>query len=356
MYELTSLPLDRLLKLNPVLTRTADQDKLTEAIRLYGVSMPIVNRETMRLLTSRQELQTAAALRAAGEPPPRGISHDWQLTTILGQWSEHDESRAALRFAGGIDHALTGQPDTEQLMNILLQYDESDFDHLAGIGLTIDEYSALLDAIIEPGPAIEPPAAILPTGWGIPVLDHWLQADKTPAPVIKWGSIGRTEEAGTVHFYTDDYKFMGLVEQPDKLLKTRCKAAVELNLSTSPYMPRALALYGIYQKRAVSRAWQEAGIKIIVDLNIEPEFFDLALLGIPTGWRAYANRWHGDSDHLTQAHALATDHAGGPVFYTVYGGGQDVKDFCESHGWHWLPEQAQAVRGLWDADAENNTL
>jgi hypothetical protein len=185
--------------------------------------------------------------------------------------------------------------------------------------------------------------------WGIPTLDLARQATGFPAPVVKWGTVKRGTPAETVHFYADDYKFSRLWHEPAKLIAAQPIVAVEVNFSTHADMPRAEVLWGIYRKRTLSRAWQQAGIAIAVDLNVEPAFRDLALLGVPPGWAAYATRIHrGVPFGVVEAdHAQAVAHAGvaRPLF-VVFGGGQKVACACRRRGWLWIPEHRQVVEGV----------
>jgi hypothetical protein len=188
--------------------------------------------------------------------------------------------------------------------------------------------------------------------WGIPTLDPALQAAEIVAPVVKWGTIPRGLRAGTIHMYTTDYKFTRLWIDPAKFVAARPAVAVECNFSTHAGMPRAEALWGIYRKRALSRRWQEAGIRIVVDLDVEPCFRDLALLGVPRGWDAYATRIHRGIPFsvVEEDHALAVAHSGRPdPLFVVFGGGQRVQVACRDRGWPWVPEHRQVVEGRYPA-------
>jgi hypothetical protein len=104
-----------------------------------------------------------------------------------------------------------------------------------------------------------------------------------------------------------------------------------------------VALYQIYQKRRAASVWQFGGIRVFVDLNIDRSLFDLALLGVPSGWGAYANRaHHRDLGHLEDAYNLACEHAQNqPVKYMVYGGGKPAKELCQARGWMWFEAEGR---------------
>jgi hypothetical protein len=180
--------------------------------------------------------------------------------------------------------------------------------------------------------------------WGIPALDLEMQATALVEPVTKWGT-GRVRDPmpGTFHFYTDDHKFTRNwmehdLGRPSSLVAAGPAVAVECNFSTYAGMSRAEALWGIYRKRTLARAWQTAGVRIFVDLNVEPCFRDLALLGVPRGWAAYATKKHRGVDpaEVEAEHALAVAHAGpSDVLFVVFGGGEGMRRMCAERGWAW---------------------
>jgi hypothetical protein len=155
-----------------------------------------------------------------------------------------------------------------------------------------------------------------------PMLDPLMQADGAPAPVVRWGSRARTARVtgGTVHFYTDDYRFRALMA-PGKAMDvpaSGCAVAVEPNFSTAPppRMARLEALLLIRRKRLMARSWQARGVRILVDLNVDPAWADLGLLGVPLGWRAYATRWQrgmATSDLRVQAQRARAHMLGVPM-------------------------------------------
>ncbi len=199
-----------------------------------------------------------------------------------------------------------------------------------------------------------PLSATAPTwaldSWGVPILDLNLQPKAPKLPVTLYGSQARAAKVrGTLAFYVDDHKFSALMANPMPVVMSEPDSVIEVNYSTLPESARAEVLYFIWCKRWLSRFWQDWDIPIFVDLNVLPEFFNLALLGVPLGWASYANRakTH-DLEHLFQAYDLARDHAGSgieKILYVVYGGGVVVRDICVDRGWVWLPEQSDLVRG-----------
>lgn len=177
--------------------------------------------------------------------------------------------------------------------------------------------------------------------WGIPILDIDKQATELPDPIV-WGDIARKNvHKGTYLFYCDDYKFLNLVKKPLVLVNSGCTNVAEVNFSTNRRMSNAVALYYIYQKRHLARIWQHFGINIAVDLCIEPKFYDIALFGVPYGWRSYITRGYNEylSD-ITTVYAIACGHAGSDdINFTVYGGGKAVKELCDSFEWVFIDER-----------------
>lgn len=195
--------------------------------------------------------------------------------------------------------------------------------------------------------------------WSIPILLLDKQATAPISLATKHGTVKRgVRIRQTLHFYTDDTKFSALWENPMPIVLSEPPNLIEVNYSTEPGESRAQVLYKIYMKRWLSRFWQDYDIPIFVDLNIEREFFDLALMGVPSGWTAYANRaYSNDTNHLFEAYTLAWKHAGSNPIYIVYGGGEAVRQICNQQGWTWLPEDSDTVRGKYGTgqQAQPNT-
>jgi hypothetical protein len=226
-----------------------------------------------------------------------------------------------------------------------------DFGLVELTGITLDDLDAILSAVAgdEPERTVSP-AIPLRDEWGVPILSLAQQPVDLVEPVRKWGTTARTgRHEGLYHFYTDDAKFRGLLREPSVLVATGCRQAVELNLTTSASQPRALQLYRIYQKRSVAVAWQRAGLQVWVDLNVDPSCFELNLLGVPTGWWAYANRGYAaEAWHLERAYELARHHAGRDPLYLVYGGGRATHELCQTRGWLWVADDGDSSRGRAD--------
>lgn len=185
--------------------------------------------------------------------------------------------------------------------------------------------------------------------WGIPDLDLRFQSSGVHLPFVKWGEISYKKVMnGTWHFYVDDPKFDRIASDPTPALRSMPTDLVELNFSTSEFLPPpALAIGDIFFKRWVSRFWQSKGFNVIVDLNVHPRFRKMNLIGVPEGWKAYATRGSGELEFVMGDWQTACDHAGcdeSDIIFIVYGGGKQIRETAQSKGWHWIPER-MAVTG-----------
>lgn len=170
--------------------------------------------------------------------------------------------------------------------------------------------------------------------YDIPRLDPSLQALALEPPLVGWGTIARRNAMrGTWHFYVSDYRFASLWDRPDQVLETGCLAAIEPNCSVFDQTPYAMAIALTYRKRWLARYWQSHGLRIFVDLNVSASFAELNLLGVPTGWRAFATRGYEERiPDLARELDLARRHAEGDPVALVYGGGPKVRETVEAFG------------------------
>lgn len=206
------------------------------------------------------------------------------------------------------------------------------------------EFEADLEAMREANPV--PPREEWP--W-IPDLDPGMQATEVVAPVYTWGSRGRSlPNPGTYHFFVDDYQFNSLWDKPDRLVASGCKVATEVNYTTMADTPKMGVLWTIYRKRVLAAYWQMHGVRILVDLNVHREHRNLALVGVPRGWRAYADRFHARVGHheLEADWRMARDHAGSDdILFAVFGGGKRARSICKARNWIHIPDHAEISRG-----------
>jgi len=88
-------------------------------------------------------------------------------------------------------------------------------------------------------------------------------------------------------------------------------------------------------------------VRVFADLNVTPPFYDLNMLGIPKGWKAWATRGYTDGLDLTvQEYEMACERAEtSSITFLVYGGGKAVGEWAKERGWVWIAEQEDAKRG-----------
>ena len=170
----------------------------------------------------------------------------------------------------------------------------------------------------------------------IPVLDIEMQAKDCQIPFLCFGEQKRTynmQSQGTLHFYTDDYRFTACYAHPEKILQHHPSNIVEPNFSLFNETPISFGMQGIYKKRWISCMMQKQNIGIFVDLNVAQKWYQLNMLGVPRGWRAFATRGYSDRlSNLAFEYSIAKDWAQGaePIF-VIYGGGKECRRFAQLH-------------------------
>jgi len=185
--------------------------------------------------------------------------------------------------------------------------------------------------------------------YGIPVLSLERQADAFDLPIETWGAKRRGTQGGTVHFYTDDSRFSALWKKPDIVVNEKIVNIVEPNYSIYKDYPIAIAIYRTYQKRWLARYWQSMGIRVFVDMNVHPSYYKINMLGVPRGWGAYATRGYSDRLKFTQIELnIARRRAGyDDILFMVYGGGKDVKQWCQENHVLWVSEDMDRAKGIY---------
>ena len=171
----------------------------------------------------------------------------------------------------------------------------------------------------------------------IPNLRLDLQPRVCSVPFLCFGEQKRTHNmkgVGTLHFYTDDYRFNTVYEHPEKILRHNPANIVEPNFSLYNDTPIAFGMQAVYKKRMVSRLMQENGIRVFVDLNVAPKFYKLNLLGVPKGYSAFCTRGYSDRLNLLEFELEMAKFVadGNDMTFVVYGGGEEVKKFCRDNG------------------------
>jgi hypothetical protein len=108
--------------------------------------------------------------------------------------------------------------------------------------------------------------------------------------LYNWGSDsvdGLDLSATIVGFYVDDYRFEVFSDNParytGKLVNAGIMGAVMPNYSMWWEMPQIVRLWNRYRSLWLGRYFQEAGIKVIPDIQLSPEDADFCWLGVPHG-------------------------------------------------------------------------
>ena len=171
----------------------------------------------------------------------------------------------------------------------------------------------------------------------IPTLSLDCQPKLVEIPFVCFGEQRRTFNMfgkGTLHFYTDDYRFSAVYDHPDRITKHHPSNIVEPNFTLFNETPIAFGLQAVYKKRFIARMMQQCGIGVFVDLNVAPKFYKLNMLGVPRGYSSYCTRGYSNRlDYLEFEYKLAQDWAeSNRLLFVVYGGGKVAKQFCKMHG------------------------
>lgn len=170
----------------------------------------------------------------------------------------------------------------------------------------------------------------------IPTLRLDRQPKYCDIPFVCFGEQKRTFQmngTGTLHFYTDDYRFNAVYEHPDKILQHTPRNIVEPNFSLFNETPIAFGLQAVYKKRFIARAMQEQGIGVFVDLNVAGKYYMLNMLGVPMGYSSFCTRGYSDRlQYIEYEYQLAKEWSqGNPLMFVIYGGGIECKRFARQH-------------------------
>ncbi len=132
---------------------------------------------------------------------------------------------------------------------------------------------------------------------------------------------------GTLHFYTVDYRFRALWQNPGRVVKAGCINIVEPNYSVYEQSPLAHAIWQTYRKRWLARYWQHQGIRVFVDLNVSLNYAALNMYGVPKGWLSYATRAYADRVQVLGVEANVAKRWAGTddILLMVYAGGQGAR-------------------------------
>ncbi len=338
--------------------RHGDIDMIAKSIQRFGYNRSVSIWRDSVVIAGNHTIKALQYLESQQAEAPKNVE------IINGDWVIHAHDVSHLSDIEAEAYAIadnrasdTATNDDAQLGELLRQIQATDETLLDATGYSENDLTQMLDfdfeVLLDEDEGVfsaDVPDALFPSNneYGIPTLLLDMQADFLDMPIIPWGQISRKSRMqGTYHFYIEDFKFTALWKDPTPIINSRCISIIEPNFSTNPYQPRAVAIWDMYRKRWLSRYWQENGVRVVVDLNVSPNFVDLAFMGVPRGWGAYGLRASaGQADFVTDVFKQAKAHAdGNKTLFVVYGGGLDYKTLCEINGWVWLPEYAHIKDG-----------
>jgi len=173
-----------------------------------------------------------------------------------------------------------------------------------GEGLGLDSFSAEMEGAF----ALKPDMRFMSNEpFGIPPLRADRLAD-FPATLTLWpgDDLGDPQAEGLfflvyscscrrldftrtiLAFYTEDHRFESLWQTPDvfagKLINSGMQAIVAPNYSLWYGQAQAVHIWNTYRSRWIGRYFQEAGLRLIPDVNwADEKSFDFCLAGIPVG-------------------------------------------------------------------------
>lgn len=347
-----------LLPNNPRKISKADMEKLVDSIRINGFwehrPLAIVERGgKLIVLCGNQRLKAAKRLKVEEVPTVlyKDTTPDDEADLILrdnisnGAW-DFDALQIDTDFAD-VDFAFIGLdipdvPNKEPMDGNEGETDETE-DEPSGSSEEEEDkeketfYRKMFkDVLFESDNVMEIPNLLLE-----------MQAGKVELPLSPWGANSRLrKDVATYHFYVDDYRFEALFKDPIKLLTSGCKAVVEPNCSCHDQTPIAWGVQLIYKKRWLSRYFQECGIKVYADLNVSHKFIEYNKMGIPKGYNAFFTRGlDGWMESLKSDLQVAQEISGlERPNLVVYGGGEEVKDFCRKHGLLYITDFINAKK------------
>lgn len=192
--------------------------------------------------------------------------------------------------------------------------------------MKIDEIQLIPDSLFPTDNSLE-----------IPTLRIDMQAQTCDIPFLCFGEQKRTYPMGgkgTLHFYTDDYRFNSVYDHPEKILQHNPRNIVEPNFSLFNETPIAFGFQAIYKKRMIARELQERGIRVFVDLNVANKWYAYNLVGVPKGWCAFCTRGYEDRINALEFEFLMAKRVsnGNNLTFVVYGGGSKAQEWCKRNG------------------------
>ena len=193
-------------------------------------------------------------------------------------------------------------------------------------------------------------------GYDLPqLIAQSATADELPTQWSKWGRVSRASQAeGWLHYATDA-KFQSVLRAPEKLIETGARFTTEINVSSFIEDPMPVALSQLFRKRCSTRVFQDAGLKVFIDLHVDGITRALVMEGVPTDHTLFCTKYakHNlDGEYLgieavLEDYDLARSHVDDSldVLFAVYGAPRSAADEIKSRGWIDIPSIATRLRG-----------
>jgi hypothetical protein len=329
----------------------AQRDALTGILGDVGwVQSVIVNKTTGNVVDGHARIEEALKL---GDDTP--------VPFVEVELSEEEEQKILLTLDPISALAAADKENLQALMDSA-SFDSPALDQMladlaAEVGLVMDGAAEKQGDIDAEKPIVQldiaSPDLTFPSDnkYGIPTLKTQGDLAGMPRPCERWGMKARgSRNEGSLHFYTDDARFETVWQKPEWIVQSGAIAIVEPNITTHPAMPLAFVLWGIYRKRWLSRWAQQYNVFIFVDLNVEPMFHEINLLGVPAGWKHYATRGYDSKPEMLEAdYQCAVKHAGTEeIVFAVFGGGNATRNTCIARNWIHIPQESHVIEGRYE--------
>ena len=348
-----------LLENNPRKISSKDMAKLVDSIRINGFwqhrPIPLSDRTgKLVVLGGHQRIKAAKKLKMSDVPTIlyQNLTEEQEADIVLrdninnGQWDINlldDGWKDKVDFGFiGLDIPDFCEEDPKKSKKKTKDEDPDEDDTFGEDDDPVDDKedfyrSMLSDCLYESNNEFDIPNLLLEK-----------QAGKLQLPFAPWGADSRLrKDVSTYHFYVDDYRFEAIFKDPIKVLTSGVKALVEPNLSVYDTTPIAYGLQQIYNKRWISRYFQECGILVYADLNVSVKFREFNKMGIPKGYNAFFTRGYSDRvEYLKIELEVAREISGLQTpNLLVYGGGDEIRKFCTENSLVYIEQFINDKKG-----------
>lgn len=125
------------------------EPEIIASINRFGYATPIlIDERTGKVIDGHGRLEALLTLRAAGEPPPAGISKDWKVPVVRGWASKDDAEADAYLIAANKLTMLGGWENEAQLTEMLSELLEQGPEMVIGTGYTASDVDSLVASLV----------------------------------------------------------------------------------------------------------------------------------------------------------------------------------------------------------------